>query len=135
MAVSDGGEAAVSDEGPVYDGIVEVDPAGLSPSVASFAPFQRREGLYIHTFKCMSCSLEFAVFSWWPDRHTVVNTACPECHRVTQKAHWRSDVDTVAGRAFEEGREIYEYSPVGPDPQLMGDCSLFTGLPEDELGW
>lgn len=76
-------------------------------------------------------SLEFAILSWWPDRHTVVNTACPECGRVTQKSHWLAIVDSAPSRVFEEGPEIFHYSPVGPDPKLMPDCSLFTGLPQD----
>jgi hypothetical protein len=34
------------------------------------------------------------------------------------------------GLRFGEGHEIHQWSPVGPDPKLMSDCSLFTGLPE-----
>lgn len=111
------------------DEVVDVDPAALLPSVSSFAPMEDRQGLFIHTFQCMSCSLEFALFSWWPDRHTVVNTACPECALVTPKSHWLSTVDDAPGRSFGEGPEIFHYSPVGPEPKLMPDCSLFTGLP------
>lgn len=112
--------------------IKNVDPGGLTPSVRSSAPLSDRQGLFIHTFQCMSCSLEFAIFSWWPDRHTVVNTACPECHRVTQKSHWMATVSNMPGQAFGQGPEIYQWSPVGPDPKLMADCSLFTGLPDDD---
>lgn len=111
-----------------------MDPAHLEPSIQSFAPLSERQGLFIHTFQCMACSLEFAIFSWWRDRHTVVNTACPECKRVTQKNHWMSTVSDMPGQAFGQGPEIYQYSPVGPDPKLMADCSLFTGLPKDDLG-
>ena len=113
--------------------IEHVDPADVQPSIQSFAPLSERQGLFIHTFQCMACSLEFALFSWWPDRHTVVNTACPECHRITQKSHWMSTVSRMAGQAFGQGPEIYHYSPVGPDPKLMADCSLLTGLPEEEI--
>lgn len=115
----------------------EMDPATLQPSIESFAPYLERQGLFIHTFKCDACSLEFAIFSWWPDRHTVVNTACPECTRITQKSHWMSTVSAMPGQAFGQGPEIYHYSPVGPDPKLMSDCSLFTGLPEEDpwRGW
>ena len=109
----------------------DVDPAELQPTIKSFAPYLERQGLYIHSFQCMACSLEFALFSWWPDRHTVVNTHCPECGRITQKSHWRSDVVTQPGQRFGEGPEVYHYSPVGPDPQLMMDSSFFTGLPEE----
>ena len=114
--------------------IEDIDPAEVQPSIQSFAPLSERQGLFIHTFQCMACSLEFALFSWWRDRHTVVNTACPECQRVTRKSHWLSVVDSTPGRRFDEGPEIHHWSPLGPDPQLMADCSLFTGLPEDDLG-
>ena len=108
----------------------EIDPATLQSSIKSFAPYQERQGLFIHTFKCEVCSLEFAIFSWWPDRHTVVNTACPECHRITPKAHWMSTVADDPAQSFGEGPEIFHHSPSGPDPKLMADSSLFTGLPE-----
>lgn len=111
--------------------VVEVDPAGLLPSVSLFASLEERQGVFIHSFKCLDCSLEFALFSWWPDRHTVVNTACPECGRVTQKSHWLATVSDMPGQAFGNGPEIFHYSPVGPDPKLMSDCSIFTGLPDE----
>lgn len=109
--------------------VFEVDPAGLLPSVAAFASMEERQGVFIHSFKCLHCSLEFALFSWWPDRHMVVNTGCPECCRVTQKSHWMSTVSDNPRQAFGKGPEIFHYSPVGPDPNLMSDCSMFTGLP------
>lgn len=111
--------------------IEHVDPAEVQPSIQSFAPLTERQGLFIHTFQCMACSLEFAIFSWWANRHTVVNTACPECHRITQKSHWMSTVSDKQGQAFGQSPEIYHYSPVGPDPQIMIDSSIFSGLPEE----
>ena len=115
-----------------YEGsLEEIDPATVQPSIQAFAPYSARQGLFIHTFKCEACSLEFAIFSWWPDRHTVVNTACPECHRVTQKSHWMSTVADDPKQRFGEGPEIFHHSPVGPDPRIMADSSIFTGLPED----
>jgi len=112
----------------------EIDPATVQPSIQSFAPYLERQGLFIHTFQCQACSLEFAIFSWWPDRHTVVNTACPECRRITQKSHWMSTVADNPAQRLGEGPEIFHYSPVGPDPRIMADSSLFTGLPNDEPG-
>ena len=114
--------------------IEEIDPATIQPSMQSFAPFSERQGLFIHTFKCEACSLEFAGFSWWPDRHAVVNTACPECQQVTRKMHFMSTVTAEPGQGFGAGPEIYQFSPAGPNPQLMADCSTFPGLPEDEPG-
>lgn len=110
----------------------EIDPSTVHPSIESFAPYSERQGLFIHSFQCMACSLEFAIFSWWPDRHTVVTTACPECHRVTQKSHWMSTVANNPAQPFREGPEIFHFSPVGPDPKLMADSSLFTGMPEGD---
>ena len=118
------------DHGEFHATVQEVDPADLQPSVTAFAPLLERQGLFIHTFQCLACSLEFALFSWWPDRHRVVNTACPECCRVTPKAHWMATVTDNPGQAFGQGPEIYHWSPVGPNPELMADCSLFTGLPD-----
>ena len=119
-------------QGPDFEAeIVEVDLSGLLPSVSTFAALEERKGVFIHSFKCLDCSLEFAIFSWWPDRHTVVNTVCPECQRVTQKSHWLSTASSASGHAFGHGEEIYNWSPLGPDPRLMPDCSLFTGLPQD----
>ena len=109
----------------------DLDPNELSTSIAP-AAYRPREGLFIHTFQCMACSLEFATFSWWPDRHTVINTACPECQRITQKSHWMATVSDTPGLTFGQGPEIHQWSPVGPDPKLMSDCSLFTGLPDEQ---
>lgn len=113
--------------------IEDVDPAELLPSITNFADLGSRQGVFVHTFKCMECSLEFAVFSWWPDRHTVVNTACPECRRVTQKSHWLAVISERADMVFDgSSPEIFDLSPVGANPRLQPDCSIFTGLPEVE---
>lgn len=37
--------------------IAEVDPMALSVSVKSFAPLSERQGVFIHLFKCLDCSL------------------------------------------------------------------------------
>lgn len=111
--------------------IENIDPSELLPSVRNFADYTQRQGLFIHTFQCLNCSLEFAVFSWWADRHTVVNTACPECCRITQKTHWCADIRTTPGTAFGDGPEIFDFSPVGESARIMPDSSIFTGLPED----
>ena len=112
--------------------IEEVDPASLRPSVTNFAALDQRKGVFVHSFKCLDCSLEFALFSWWPDRHMVVNTYCPECCRVTQKTHWRADISTTPGAKFRDGPEIFDFSPMGEDPRLQADSSIFAGLPDYE---
>lgn len=107
-----------------------INPDGLRPSVSEFADASEREGVFAHTFKCMDCSLEFAIFSWWSDRHTVTNTACPECCAVTQKSHWMSVISDRREMSFDRAHpEIFDLSPVGRDARIQADCSIFTGLP------
>jgi len=117
-------------QGPDFEvEVVDVEPAALFPSVSSFAPLEERQGVFAHSFKCQNCGLEFALFSWWPDRHTVMNTACPECRRITSKVHWVSVLADDPQQCFGGGPEIYEHSPVGPNPMLMRDSSILTGNP------
>lgn len=112
----------------------DINPSALSPSVSYFARYLHRQGLFIHSFKCQACSIEFALFSWWPDRHTVVNTACPECCLITQKTHWVATISSEPNQAFGNGPEIHQWSPVGADPRLCADSSIFTGLPGEDSG-
>ena len=111
--------------------VVGTDPGTLKPSITQFAPLELREGVFAHSFKCMNCSLEFAVFSWWPDRHTVVNTSCPECGEITQKIHWLAQFSDSREMVVDDSRtEIFHLSPIGSQAQLQADSSVFTGLPE-----
>ncbi len=38
---------------------------------------QDRQGVFVHSFKCSICDLEFVVFSWRANRHRVGSTFCP----------------------------------------------------------
>lgn len=110
--------------------IKEFDPGTLTPSMETFAPLEDREGVFVHSFKCMNCSLEFSVFSWWPNRHTVVNTACPECQAITQKLHWLAQFSDSREMVLDDSSpEIFHLSPIGSQAQLQADSSVFTGLP------
>lgn len=112
----------------VEQGSVDMESVALCPSPSPSWHGEIRQGVFIHSFKCQECTLEFALFSWWLDRHKVGNTACPECHRVTPKVHWVSVLANDPGQRFGKGPEIYEHSPLGPDPRLMRDSSVLAGL-------
>jgi excisionase family DNA binding protein len=55
-------------------------------------------------------------------------TACPECRRITSKAHWVSVLAAAPLQGFGDGPEIYEYSPLGPNPRLVSDGSGLAGF-------
>lgn len=70
---------------------------------------QNRQGVFVHSFKCSICDLEFVVFSWRANRHRVGSTCCPECGRATPMLHWR--VQTSQNLEFcsdGPGTEIYQ---------------------------
>ncbi len=116
-------------KGPDFElGVVDMGPTALFRSVSSSAPMKERQGVFVHSFKCQVCRLEFALFSWWPDRHVVGDTACPECHRITPKVHWVSVLPQDPQQQFGDGPEVYHHSPLGPDPKLMPDSSILGGL-------
>jgi hypothetical protein len=55
---------------------------------------------YIHHFKCIKCHLEFALYSYYEDRHNSRNVYCPERGNMGgSKMHQREQTD----------RFIFEY--------------------------
>jgi hypothetical protein len=70
---------------------------------------QDRQGVFVHSVKCLICDLEFMVFSWRANRHRVGSTFCPECGKPTPMIHWRTQtsqsLDFCSGGP---GREIYQ---------------------------
>ena len=79
-----------------------------------------REGVFIHSFKCRECRLEFMVFSWLPNRHRVGVTFCPECGRQTPMLHRRATVNELHQFTLHGTNEIYGLSS-RPDSMLMSD--------------
>lgn len=115
--------------GPEQDSPRDVDPQSMAPSVKRFAPLDERQGVFAHTFKCLDCSLEFALFSWWPDRHTVTNVACPECATVTPKNHWLAVASESPTMVLDgSSMEIFDLSPVGGQAAaVQADSSAISG--------
>ena len=70
---------------------------------------QDRQGVFVHSFKCSICDLEFVVFSWRADRHRVGSTFCPECGERTPMQHWRAQSsESLEFRLAGPGLEIYQ---------------------------
>lgn len=83
-----------------------------------------RQGVFVHSFKCSICDLEFTVFSWRANRHRVGSTFCPECGTQTPMLHWRAQTSENVGFSSDgPGREIYQmFSP--SDAPLMSDSVI-----------
>jgi DNA-directed RNA polymerase subunit RPC12/RpoP len=91
-----------------------------------------REGVYVHSFKCLRCALHFMVFSWRADRHTIRTVICPECgQREGLFGHWRATLSErkefqyPLRRAirFDHTQEIYQAHD-WPGSVLLDDTRL-----------
>jgi hypothetical protein len=82
---------------------------------------QGRPGVFVHSFKCSICDLEFMVLSWRADRHRVGSTFCPECGTPTPMLHWRAQSsESLDFSSGDPGLEIYQTFSA-PDGPLMDD--------------
>jgi len=71
-----------------------------------------RTGVYVHSFKCLACRLEFQLFSWLDDRHTASNVTCPECGKAGGlKLHWIATLNESSDFGFGGAREIFQLNP------------------------
>ena len=70
-----------------------------------------RTGVYVHSFKCRACRLEFQVFSWVDDRHSSALVFCPECATSGRKLHWISTINESPMFMAGSGREIFRLNP------------------------
>ena len=109
----------------------KVDGSGLLSSLAPAEMVERlneaepteepgREGVYVHTFKCLRCGLHFLVLSWYADRHRADNVVCPECKGTGRFLHWRAVLNERREFSLAEGgphlrldevREIHQIAP------------------------
>ena len=96
----------------IHRNLEKVDPASLPmPNFIGPVMLADRTGVYVHSFKCRVCRLEFQLSSWVDDRHTAQSVWCPECgHRGGRKLH---HIVTVNERStFTAGPgEIYQINP------------------------
>ncbi len=89
---------------------------------------QDRQGVFVHSFKCSICDVEFVVFSWRADRHRVGSTFCPECGTRTPMIHWRAQTsDSLEFRSDGYGLEIHQMCPPIDSPVMVD-----TRMPPDD---
>ena len=115
----------------IVDGVL-ISASGVGPlegvSVIGPVMLADREGVFVHSWKCLGCRVEFVVFSWLLNRHRVGRTFCPECGQRTPMIHWRDTFSASRRMIVDDSRlghslEIFDCVPCG-DADLMDDSSL-----------
>ena len=88
-------------------------------------PIERREGVFVHLYRCRTCQLKWAAFSWLadPPELRVGSVACPWCRKATPAIHERATVSTSV--AFSEADLDAEVAGIvarlAPGARLMSD--------------
>lgn len=68
-------------------------------------PLEQREGVFVHNFKCLNCSMHFSVYSWKYERDYAF---CPECGKeVSHMCHSVKILTTRHEFALNADDEIY----------------------------
>lgn len=100
--------------------MVRVGDIHQSDDATIAVPETEREGVFIHAFKCRSCSLHFHIFSWRANRHRSGNVYCPECGQTTpmfqQRACVNESPDFSTSPAANEIWNLWELAGVGGGP-------------------
>jgi hypothetical protein len=87
-------------------GVADLEPVEASRHPV---PLDRREGVFVHVYRCRVCQVKWAVFSWLadPTELRVGSITCPWCHRTTAAVHERATVsDSRVFLLDDPGREI-----------------------------
>ena len=88
-------------------------------------PIDRREGVFVHLYRCRICQLKWAVFSWLadPPELRVGTAACPWCRKATPAIRERATASTSA--EFSEANLDAEVAGIlarlAPGARLMAD--------------
>ena len=95
------------------------ETAAMARKIPGPVTLADREGVFVHSFKCSVCDLEFALFSGRANRHVVGRTCCPECGVPTPMLHWRGQTSwSVEFDGDPLGAEIYQLCPPVDGPLL-----------------
>jgi hypothetical protein len=106
--------------------LTEEDLAAILVKTPGPVTLPDRQGVFVHSFKCSVCDLEFAVFSWRAHRHRVGSVCCPECGRRTPMLHWVAQTsNSVAFEPRGPGLEIFAMNPRSGSSLL--DDSILPG--------
>ena len=140
---SDRSDRAARVPEPVNDSWVKAltpeELAAMPRKILGPVTLAEREGVFVHSFKCSICDLEFVVFSWQADRHGVGRTYCPECGYPTPMLHWRGQTSwSVTFGGGPAGTEIYRMCPLVDGPMLddsvpAADDRFDVGPPDDTV--
>ncbi len=86
---------------------------------------ERREGVFVHVYRCRVCQVKWAVFSWLadPPELRVGAITCPWCHQPTPAVHERTTVS--------ESREFRLDDPTREVIGLVGSLARDAELMED----
>ena len=88
-------------------------------SAQSGVSLNKREGVFVHGYKCLNCNLHFNLYSWQYKRDSVL---CPECGSKGGVLHTVSILSTDKNFGFMgNGTEIYNHCPLGAP--YMGDLN------------
>ena len=97
-----------------------VRASDLQADIEGPVTLNEREGVYVHSFKCRRCQLEFMLFSWQADRHTVANVRCPECGATGRFVHYRAILTENVKPDIQGPAEIFRHWP-HKGSELMDD--------------
>jgi hypothetical protein len=88
-------------------------------------PIERREGVFIHLYRCRVCQLKWAAFSWLadPPELRVGTVGCPWCRKATPAIHERATVSTsvVFSEADLDAEVAGLVARLAPGARLMPD--------------
>jgi len=88
-------------------------------------PIERREGVFVHLYRCRICQLKWAAFSWLadPPEMRVGTVACPWCRKATPAIHERATVSTsvLYSEADLEAEVAGIVGRLAPGARLMAD--------------
>lgn len=107
------------------------NPAPTAAVVASTGvQASEREGVFVHSFKCLGCGLGFMIFSWQSERHRIGRVACPECANCCSFVHWRANVNERQD-SETNGTEIDDLFPY-PGSNLVQNSRISDGQDDGE---
>jgi len=113
------------DDPAVLTGVADLEPVDASRHPV---PLDRREGVFVHVYRCRVCQVKWAVFSWLadPPELRVGSITCPWCHRTTPAVHERTTVSD--SREFSLDHPNLEIvgliRSLALEPQLLPDSRV-----------
>ena len=105
---------------PIKTETVKVSELKPKPESTYAVTQKDREGVWAHSFKCLSCQLEFVTFSWQPNRHRVGTIVCPESASEAPMLHCRAILSESAEFDLFGPKEIFRLWP-WPGSEFMDD--------------